>query len=97
MKAAIVIESGKAPLCGDFTEPVPEAGEVQVTVTAAALSNVVRSRASARHYSFSGDLPSFVGIDDSRWAGTDVDLGYSFRHTAAALSPHLHSPAPVAT
>jgi hypothetical protein len=50
VKAAIVIESGKAPLYGDFKEPVPETGEVQVTVSAAALSNVVKSRASGTHY-----------------------------------------------
>ena len=63
MKAAIVIESGKAPLYGIFKEPVPETGEVQVTLSAAALSNVVKSRASGTHYSSSGDLPSVVGID----------------------------------
>jgi len=63
VKAAIVIESGKAPLYGDFKEPVPETGEVKVTVRAAALSNVVKSRASGTHYSSSGDLPFVVGID----------------------------------
>src|SRR5580704_14770174 len=63
MKAAIVVESGKAPIYGDFKEPVPANGEVQVTVSAAALSNVVKSRASGRHYSSSGQLPFVVGID----------------------------------
>jgi NADPH:quinone reductase-like Zn-dependent oxidoreductase len=63
MKAAIVVEVGKTPIYGEFKEPVPEAGEVQVTVSAAALSNVVKSRASGKHYSSSGDLPFVVGID----------------------------------
>jgi len=63
MKAAIVMEAGKTPVYGDFKEPVPGDGEVRINVTAAALSNVVRSRASGTHYSSSGDLPFVVGID----------------------------------
>jgi NADPH:quinone reductase-like Zn-dependent oxidoreductase len=63
MKAAIVREAGKAPVYGDFKEPVPGNGEVRIHVTAAALSNVVRSRASGTHYSSSADLPFVVGID----------------------------------
>src|SRR5580698_8917972 len=63
MKAAMVLEAGKAPVYGDFKEPVAGYGEVRVNVTAAALSNVVRSRASGTHYSSSGDLPFVVGID----------------------------------
>jgi NADPH:quinone reductase-like Zn-dependent oxidoreductase len=63
VKAAIVVEAGKTPVYGDFEEPVPGDGEVQVTVSAAALSNVVRSRASGTHYSSPGKLPFVVGID----------------------------------
>jgi NADPH:quinone reductase-like Zn-dependent oxidoreductase len=63
MKAAIVVEAGKTPVYGDFREPVPADGEVQVAVSAAALSNVVKSRASGAHYSSSGQLPFVVGID----------------------------------
>jgi NADPH:quinone reductase-like Zn-dependent oxidoreductase len=63
MKAAIVVEAGKTPIYGDFKEPVPADGELQVTVSAAALSTVVKSRASGRHYSSSGQLPFVVGID----------------------------------
>src|SRR6202789_2972076 len=63
MKAAIVVEAGKAPIYGEFGEPVPAVGEVQVTVSAAALSNVVKSRASGTHYSSSGEFPFVVGID----------------------------------
>jgi NADPH:quinone reductase-like Zn-dependent oxidoreductase len=63
MKAAIVVEAGKTPIYGDFKEPVPADGEVQVAVSAAALSNVVKSRASGAHYSSSGQIPFVVGID----------------------------------
>jgi NADPH:quinone reductase-like Zn-dependent oxidoreductase len=63
MKAAIVVEAGKPPIYGDFQEPVPANGEVQVRVSAAALSNVVKSRATGTHYSSSAQLPFVVGID----------------------------------
>lgn len=63
MKAAMVVEAGKTPIYGDFKEPVPANGEVEVTVRAAALSSVVKSRASGTHYSSPGDLPFVVGID----------------------------------
>jgi NADPH:quinone reductase-like Zn-dependent oxidoreductase len=63
MKAAIVVEVGKTPIYGDFKEPVPAQGEVQVTVRAAALSNLVKSRVSGTHYSSSGQLPFVVGVD----------------------------------
>lgn len=63
MKAAIVVEAGKTPIYGDFKEPVPANGEVQLKVTAAALSNVVRSRASDTHYSSAGQVPFVAGID----------------------------------
>src|SRR6202142_1280351 len=63
MKAAIVVEAGKPPIYGDFQEPVPANGEVRITVSAAALSNVVKSRASGTHYSSSGGLPFVVRVD----------------------------------
>ncbi|MFZ0038525.1 MAG: zinc-binding alcohol dehydrogenase family protein [Candidatus Acidiferrales bacterium] len=63
MKAAIVVEAGKLPIYGDFREPVPADREVLVAVKAAALSHVVKSRASGKHYSSSGQLPFVVGID----------------------------------
>lgn len=63
MKAAIVRGAGQTPIYGDFGEPVPFAGETSITVTAAALSHVVKSRASGTHYSSSGQFPFVVGID----------------------------------
>ncbi len=63
MKAAIVPGAGQAPVYGDFSEPRPSSGESRVTVTAAALSPVVKSRASGAHYSSSGQFPFVVGID----------------------------------
>lgn len=63
MKAAIVSSAGQTPVYGDFPEPVPAAGESRVAVTAAAISHVVKSRASGAHYSSSGHFPFIVGID----------------------------------
>ena len=63
MKAAIVRGAGQTPVYGDFAEPVLSSGEWRIAVTAAAISNVVKSRASGAHYSSSGQFPFVVGID----------------------------------
>jgi len=63
MKAAVVRGAGQTPVYGDFAEPVPSAGENRIAVTAAAISPVVKSRASGAHYSSSGRFPFVVGID----------------------------------
>lgn len=63
MKAAIVLEAGQPPVYGDFKDPVAGDGEVLIKVMAAALSPVVKSRASGRHYSSAGSLPFVVGVD----------------------------------
>jgi len=63
LKAAIVEQAGRTPVYGDFKEPIPSAGENRIAVAAAALSPVVKARASGTHYSSSGDFPIGVGID----------------------------------
>jgi len=63
MKAAIVLEAGKAPVYGDFEEPVASSAESRIAVAAAALSPVVKARASGTHYSSSDEFPRGVGID----------------------------------
>ena len=63
MKAAVVLGAGQSPLYGDMSEPLPSAGESRVSVTAAAISHVVKSRASGTHYSSSQQFPFGVGID----------------------------------
>lgn len=63
MKAAIIVEAGQAPVCGDFKDPVPSADKSLIRVTAASISHVTRSRASGAHYSSSGVLPFIPGID----------------------------------
>ena len=52
MKAAIVVEAGKTPIYGEFKEPAAASGEVEITVTAAALSNLVKGRASGAPLQF---------------------------------------------
>jgi NADPH:quinone reductase-like Zn-dependent oxidoreductase len=63
MKAAVVMGAGETPVYAEFMEPTPSAGESRITVTASAISQVVKSRASGRHYSSSGAFPFVVGID----------------------------------
>src|SRR5271167_293482 len=63
MKAAVVLGAGRAPVYAEFSEPEPAAGEARIAVTAAAISQVVKSRASGQHYSSSDQFPFVVGID----------------------------------
>jgi NADPH:quinone reductase-like Zn-dependent oxidoreductase len=63
MKAAVVSGAGQTPRYSDFSEPIPDAGESRIIVTAAAISQVVRSRASGQHYSSSGQFPFVAGVD----------------------------------
>jgi NADPH:quinone reductase-like Zn-dependent oxidoreductase len=63
MKAAVVLEAGKNPVYGDFSEPKPESGETRITVTASALSHLTKGRASGTHYSSSGKFPFVAGVD----------------------------------
>ena len=63
MKAAIVDGTGaNARLCR-FPAPAPAEGERLVKVTAAALTQLARGRASGAHYSSSGAYPFVAGVD----------------------------------
>jgi NADPH:quinone reductase-like Zn-dependent oxidoreductase len=63
MKAAIVTGPNQVPVYGDFKEPTAQAGHELITVTASALSNLAKLRASGGHYSSSGLFPLVVGVD----------------------------------
>jgi NADPH:quinone reductase-like Zn-dependent oxidoreductase len=63
MKAAVVLGAGRTPVYADFSEPEPTAGESRIHVTAAAISQVTKSRASGQHYSSAGQFPFVAGID----------------------------------
>jgi NADPH:quinone reductase-like Zn-dependent oxidoreductase len=63
MKAAIVWSAGKIPVYGDFNEPVPAEGESLIKVSAAALSPLVKGRASGAHYSAGREFPFVAGVD----------------------------------
>jgi NADPH:quinone reductase-like Zn-dependent oxidoreductase len=63
MKAALVAGPNQTPTYGDFAEPAPSKDEYRVTMRAAALSHLAKSRASGEHYSSSGEFPLIPGID----------------------------------
>jgi NADPH:quinone reductase-like Zn-dependent oxidoreductase len=63
MKAAIVKASRSNPVYGDFGEPVAQGGQTIVTVSASALSQNTKSRASGSHYSSEGHFPAVAGVD----------------------------------
>ena len=63
MKAAVITKPGGAPGYADFADPVPQADEELIDVTASALSHVTKSRASGSHHTSPDSLPAVVGID----------------------------------
>ncbi|MEH6563944.1 MAG: zinc-binding alcohol dehydrogenase family protein [Halopseudomonas sp.] len=58
MKAAVVNDPSQPPQYLDFAQPQAQPGEVMVTVRGAALSQLVRAQACAKHYS--SPKPPFV-------------------------------------
>jgi NADPH:quinone reductase-like Zn-dependent oxidoreductase len=63
MKAAIVVEAGRAPVYGDFRDPEPAPGKSLIRVTASSISQLARARASGTHYSSDGEIPFIPGVD----------------------------------
>jgi NADPH2:quinone reductase len=63
MRAAVVRAFDAPPSYTDFPDPVSEAGEVRVTVTAAGLHPIVKSLANGTHYGSTGELPFVPGVD----------------------------------
>jgi NADPH:quinone reductase-like Zn-dependent oxidoreductase len=63
MKAAIVTSAGTKPTFGEFHSPVRREGLEVITVTAAALSNLTKSRAAGSHYSADNHYPFVPGVD----------------------------------
>lgn len=64
MKAAIVSRAGQAaPVYADAPDLVVSAGEARIRVTAAALTQVARSRAAGAHYSAPAHFPFVAGVD----------------------------------
>lgn len=63
MKALVVQEFGQSPIYMDIADPIAGPDEVMIAVKAAAVSQVVKGRASGGHYSSSVPLPFVAGID----------------------------------
>jgi NADPH:quinone reductase-like Zn-dependent oxidoreductase len=63
MKAAVVESFDSPPHYGEFSDPIPAPGETLVTVSAAALSPLVKGQASGAHYSSAAKFPFIPGVD----------------------------------
>lgn len=78
MKAAVVFDPLTGPVYADFATPKAEPGQHLVRVTASAISHVVKSRASGKHYSFDGTLPFIAGIDGTGVTETGQRVYFAF-------------------
>lgn len=63
MNAAVVTSFENPPQYGTFEDPVPQAGEQLVTVTAAGLHQIVKSLAAGKHYGSVARFPFVPGVD----------------------------------
>ena len=63
MKAAVVNGPGQTPRYADFLRPVAVEGQELISVRAAALSQLTKSRASGTHYSAGRMFPAVAGVD----------------------------------
>ena len=63
MNAAVIHAFDAPPSYTTFADPVPQEGELPVTVTAAGLHQIVRSLANGTHYGSDGKLPFIPGVD----------------------------------
>lgn len=63
MRAAIISGSGRAPVFGEFDEPVANEGMELIQVSAAALSQFSKSRSAGTHYSSNSAFPAVAGAD----------------------------------
>ncbi len=70
MKAAVVRSFDHPPRYEDFPPPTAVDGELLIGVSAAALSQLVRSQAAGQHYSSGKQLPLIPGVDG---VGRDPD------------------------
>jgi NADPH:quinone reductase-like Zn-dependent oxidoreductase len=61
--AAVVRAFDAPPSYATFADPVPQPGELPVTITAAGLHPIVKSLANGTHYGSTGDLPFTPGVD----------------------------------
>jgi NADPH:quinone reductase-like Zn-dependent oxidoreductase len=63
MKAAVVRAPRSNPVHRDFDEPIAQSGQTLVTVSASALSQLTKSRASGSNYNSHGQFPAIAGIN----------------------------------
>jgi NADPH:quinone reductase-like Zn-dependent oxidoreductase len=63
MKAAVLHQTGTTPTYGDFADPIANADEQVLTVTAASIKNLDKMRAKGTHYDTYPSLPAIVGVD----------------------------------
>jgi NADPH2:quinone reductase len=97
MNAAVVRSFDTPPIYTTFADPVPQDGEQLVTVTAAALHQIVKALANGTHYGSTGLLPFAPGVDGvGRLAdGSRVYFGAtrppfgSFAEKSIAASPMI--------
>ena len=76
MKAAVVLGPNQTPIYSQFNEPPLQDGARVIHVTASALSNATRARATGNHYSLAGGFPLVPRIDGVGRTANGARIGF---------------------
>lgn len=102
MKAAIINKAGDKPVYGEFPAPQADEHQVVITVNAAAISQLARSRAAGKHYSSAAIVPFIAGIDGTGYLANgqpvyflsfNAPWGSMAERTLVSLDHIVHLPA----
>jgi len=101
MKAALVNSFDQPPAYGDIDKPNPSADEQLISTRAVAISQLVRARASGKHYSSIATFPQVPGVDGVGLLADGQRVFFAFPRGAigsmaeyVAVSNSLHVPVP---
>lgn len=90
MHAAIVSTYGKPPVYTAVPDlPAPTPSQLQLKVLATGLHNIVRSKASGKHYS-SGPLPQIPGIDGIGATSDGARYYFNAFRTGGSFASHIN-------
>lgn len=102
MKAAIINQQGEKPVYGEYPDPQASDRQAVITVTAAAISQLAKSRAAGKHYSSMTSAPFIPGIDGTGYLSNgdpvyflsfNAPWGSMAEKTRVSLDNVVHLPA----
>jgi len=89
MKAAIVTSFDQPPVYSDIEQPQPLPGEHLIATRAAALSQLVKAKASGKHYSSVATFPQVPGVDGVGQLADGQRVFFAFPRANGAMAEYV--------